>query len=52
MKEKYNMGNETFQREKTSQNKYLRLKMLKYSIGRNFNEQQKKCSIFNAVALI
>jgi len=38
MKEKYNMGNETFQREKTSQNKYLRLKMLKYSTGRNYNE--------------
>lgn len=38
MKEMYNMSNETFQREKTSQNKYLRLKMLKYSIGRKCNE--------------
>lgn len=38
MKEKYNMGNEVFQRDRASQNKYMRPKMVTYSIGRNCNE--------------
>ena len=56
MKEKHNMGNELFQRKQSSQNKYFRLKMVKYSIGRNCNEQQistifLKCTCTNMKVL-
>lgn len=52
MEEKYDTDNEIFQKERASQNKQLRLKMVKYSTGRNCNEQQKAQYFLNAVALI
>lgn len=49
-KEKYNMGNEVFQRDRASQNKHMRPKMVTYSIGRNCNEWQRAQCFLNSFA--